>query len=113
MTSDFHVSLFDDHHNPPEFPKELAAKLRDGFVDQLLKGANDMVVDVASMSAIDLPEGGGFVRDSLELGENDVTYHNNYFNQRRVIEALGGWLPLGTGAGGGPERRPRRGRARR
>ena len=25
VSSNFHVELFDDHHNPPEFPRELAA----------------------------------------------------------------------------------------
>ena len=45
VSSNFHVALFDDHHNPPEFPRELAAKLREGFVDQLFKGDNDLVVD--------------------------------------------------------------------
>ena len=61
VSSNFHVELFDDHHNPPEFPEELVVKLKEGFVDQLFKGDNDLVVDTASMSAIDLPEGGGFV----------------------------------------------------
>ena len=32
-----------------------------------------------------------------------MVYHNNYFNQLPVITALGGWLPLGMGAGGGEE----------
>ena len=54
------------------------------------------------MSAIDEPVG-GFVRDTFELGENDVVYHNNYFNQLSVIEAIAGWLPLGLGRAGGEE----------
>ena len=52
------------------------------------------------MSAIDATVG-GFVRDSLELGENDVVYHNNYFTQLSVIKALAGWLPAGSRGGGG------------
>ncbi len=102
ITSNFHVSLFDDHHNPPEFPRELAARLKEGFVDQIFDGDNDLVVDTSSMSAI-AGEGSGFVRDGLALGENDRVYHNNYFTQLEVITALAGWLPLGMGAGGGPE----------
>ena len=102
ISSNFHVSLFDDHHNPPEFPKELAAKLAEGFVDRLFEGDNDLVVDTASMSAIGLPDG-GFVSDEFALGENDVVYHNNYFAQLSVIEAIAGWLPLGLGAGGEEE----------
>ncbi len=102
MSSNFHVSLLDDSHRPPEFSKELVRKLKEGFVDQLFHGDNDLVVDVASMSAIG-PKSGGYVRDTCALGENDVTYHNNYFSQLKVIEALGSWLPLGMGAGGGDD----------
>jgi hypothetical protein len=103
VSSNFHVSLFDDSHNPPEFPRELAVKLKEGFVDQLFEGDNDLVVDTSSMAAIGLP-GGGFVRDSFELGENDLVHHNNYFDQVAVIGAMAGWLPtLGLGAGGGEE----------
>lgn len=101
VSSDFHVSLFDDSHRPPEFSKELARKLKEGFVDRLFKGDNDLVVDVTSMSAIG-PKSGGFVRDTCALGENDVVYHNNYFSQPKVIEALGSWLPLGPGADAAP-----------
>ena len=52
ISSNFHVRLFDDRHNPPEFPRELAVKLAEGFVDRLFEGDNDLVVDTASMSAI-------------------------------------------------------------
>ncbi|MET0838952.1 MAG: hypothetical protein ABWY19_09250, partial [Marmoricola sp.] len=102
ISSNFHVSLFDDSHHPPEFPRELARKLKEGFVDRLFKGDNDLVVDTSSMSAIGDAKG-GFVRDTLALGENDVVYHNNYFSQLRVLEAISGWLPLGLGAGGGDD----------
>ncbi len=103
VSSNFHVELFDDSQHPPEFPRELVVKLKEGFVDQLFQGDNDLVVDTASMSAIDLPGGGGFVGDSLAIPTNDVVYHSNYFSQLQVIEAIAGWLPLGMGAGGGPE----------
>jgi len=99
VSSDFHVSLFDDHHNPPELPRELAVKLAEGIVDPVFEGANDLVVDTASMSAIGLPWG-GFIRETLELGTNDVTYHVNYFSQLQVIGKISEWLPLGLGAGG-------------
>lgn len=77
-------------------------RLGEGFVDGLFEGDNDLVVDTASMSAIG-PPSGGYVKDSLALGTNDEVYHTNYFSQLRVIEAIAGWLPLGMGAGGGPE----------
>ena len=44
------------------------------------------------MDAIDAKVG-GFVRDILDLGENDMVYHTNYFGHPPVIEALAGWLP--------------------
>ncbi|EWT00531.1 hypothetical protein N865_14760 [Intrasporangium oryzae NRRL B-24470] len=100
VSSDFHVELFDDHHSPQEFPRELVAQLAEGFMDQIFEDANDLVVDTASMAAIGLPAG-GFVKDSLALGANEVVYHTNYFGQLKVIEAIAGWLPLGMGAGGG------------
>ena len=80
VSSNFHVKLFDDSHNPPEFPRELVVKLGEGFVDKLFEGPNDLVVDVSSMDAIDAKVG-GFVREVLALGENDAVYHTNYFSQ--------------------------------
>ena len=91
VSSNFHVKLFDDSHHPPEFPRELVVKLAEGFIDKLFEGPNDLVVDVSSMDSIDAKVG-GFVRDILDLGENDMVYHTNYFGHVPVIEALGGWL---------------------
>jgi hypothetical protein len=91
VSSNFHVSLFDDSHHPPEFPRELVVKLKEGFVDQLFRGDNDLVVDTASMSAIGLPAG-GFIADELALGTNDVVFHSNYFGQDRVVEQFERWL---------------------
>src|SRR4051794_3523335 len=105
VSSDFHVSLFDDHHNPPEFPRELAVRLAEGFVDGLFHGRNDLVVDTDSMAAIDLSVG-GFVKDTLGLGTNDVVYHVNYFAQLSVIGAISQWLPLGLGASDGGQALP-------
>ena len=100
VSSDFHVTLGAGSHRPEEFPRELVARLAEGFVDQLFEGPNDLVVDVASMGAIDLAVG-GFVAGGESLGTNDRVYHTNYFTQLDVITAIAGWLPLGLGAGGG------------
>ena len=67
VSSNFHVSLLDDSHRPPEFSKELVRKLKEGFVDQLFHGDNDLVVDVASMSAIG-PKSGGYRPRHLRAG---------------------------------------------
>ncbi|MEO5743167.1 MAG: hypothetical protein ABIQ53_01085, partial [Terracoccus sp.] len=97
VSSNFHVTLFDDSHRPPEFPRELAVKLAEGFIDQLFKGDNDLVVDQASMSAIGLP-GDHYVADTLDFGTNDEVYHGNYFSQQRFVDALSRWLQQGLGA---------------
>ena len=52
VSSDFEVTV-DDH--PPEMPVAVVTRLVDGVVDHVFTGPNDLVVDVDSMSAIDLP----------------------------------------------------------
>lgn len=105
VSSDFEVTSQD---RPAEIPALLAAQLADGVVDQVFDGQpNDLVVDVASMSAIDLSHGGGYVRDELALGTNPRVYHTVYFDDPTVMWALGGWLidrvdHVG-GHGAGPE----------
>ena len=89
VSSDFEVTV-DDH--PPEMPVAVVTRLVDGVVDHVFTGPNDLVVDVDSMSAIDLPHGGGYVRDELALPPNSVVYHTNYFSQPVVAEALEAWL---------------------
>lgn len=97
VTSNFHVTLLDDSHRPPEFPRELAMRLGEGFIDQIFEGDNDLVVDTSAMAAAGLP-GGGFVADTLDFGTNDAVYHVNYFSQDRFVDALSRWLQQGLGA---------------
>jgi hypothetical protein len=99
ISSDFEPALFDDRHEPPELPRELVAKLADGLVDTLMGTRNDLVVDTASMSSVDLPSGGGFIKDSLAFGTNGVVYHLNYFIQPQVCRALIDWLEIRETAG--------------
>jgi hypothetical protein len=101
VSSDFHVLLFDGGHQPQEFPRELAVRLAEGLLDQVFQGPNDLVVDVESMSEIDVVAG-DFVAEELAFGSNEAVYHNNYFNQDRVTAAMHGWLldPLGGPAAG-------------
>jgi hypothetical protein len=89
VSSDFAVSV-EDH--PPEIPAAVVARLVDGVVDHVFAGRNDLVVDVESMSAIDLAHGGGFVRGALALPANSRVYHTNYFIQESVCAALESWL---------------------
>ena len=107
VSSNFHVSLFDDHHNPPEFSKELAAQAQGGLRRPALpRRQRPGRRHRPRCRRSDAPKG-GFVRDTFALGENDVVYHNNYFSQASVIEAISGWLPLGAG-GRSPRREPTR-----
>jgi len=79
-------------HSQPALPAELLLKLADGLADRLMGVKNDLVVDTASMSSVDLPSGGGFIKESLTFGTNDVVHHLNYLIQPRTCEALRSWL---------------------
>ena len=88
-----------EHHEPAEFPRRLAMMLADGVVDRLMRGdrseavANDLVVDVASMTSIDaaMP---GFTRDVMDFGTNAAVYHTNYFLRPETAGHLAQWLGL-------------------
>ncbi len=103
ISSDVEISAAD---HPPELPVAVVLEIVDGIVDQVMQGPNDLVVDVASMSAIDLSHGGGYVRDTLALPPEANVYHTGYTRQPVVARALTSWLldrvdQLGTGAGVG------------
>ncbi len=110
IASNFHVELLDDSHRPPEFPRELVVRLAEGFVDDLFKGDNDLVVDTASMSAIGLPTG-GFVAEVRLFETNDADLPHQLLQpgrghrgDRRLASARDG--------GGGRARSHARARAR-
>jgi hypothetical protein len=58
---------------PREMPPALLMTLADDFVDRLFDASNDLVVDVASMGAID-PTVGGFIDDTLDFGSDRLVY---------------------------------------
>ena len=89
VSSDVEVSAAD---HPPELPVAVVLEIVDGIVDQVMQGPNDLVVDVASMSAIDRSHGGGYVRDTLPLGPAANVYHTGYTRQPVVARALTSWL---------------------
>lgn len=86
-------------HQPAEFPRRLAMLLADGVVDRLMRGdkseavANDLVVDVASMTSIDAAVP-GFIRDVMDFGTNAAVYHTNYFLRPETAGHLAQWLGL-------------------
>ena len=90
ITSNFEPRFEDDEQT---LPAKLLRAVADGAADKLFREENDLVVNVDSMKAID-PHVEGFVTDALELGTNPRVYHTNYFHQKEVTEALGGWLKV-------------------
>jgi hypothetical protein len=94
IESNFEAKLLPDGtHEPKEFPKRLVFLLADKLLDQLMREANDLVVNTRSMSAIDM-EAGNFVKDKLDFGKNSAVYHTNYFTRNEVTSALARWLSL-------------------
>ena len=96
VTSDFEPGS----DGPRELPKRLLGFVGDAVVDQIFQqAANDLVVDVASMSAID-PHAGDFVDDRLDFGANASVHHCSYFLREEVVAAIGDWLELAPPADG-------------
>jgi len=92
ITSNFETDL-NDFSITSELPRKLKQVLASGFMDNLMKERNDLIVDVPSMVHID-PEIDGYIQDSLDFGTNGIVYHSNYFHQLAVIRALMRWLGL-------------------
>lgn len=98
----------------PPLPKRLLLALADAGVDALMHGrANDLVVDTASMSAIDTPVGtpSGFVREILTFEPKQHVFHTVYFAQSATAEKLVAWFQLPPVVR--PTRSPRPRRTRR
>lgn len=82
-----------------ELPPRFVQLLLDGLVDQLMKEPNDLVVNIASVDAID-PAVGGFVDDRLDYPANRAVYHCNYFSQPGMVDHMTTWLQLPVSAAG-------------
>ena len=82
--------------NPKTLPKRLLLALADLGVDQLIGKSNDLVVDTASMSAIDLVGGtrSAYVQDSYTFDREAQVFHTIYFHQQQTCELIGRWLGL-------------------
>ena len=87
--------------DPQVVPPTLLLKLADKAADALQGRPNDLVVNVDSMTQIDVSVG-RYVRERLDFGVNGVVHHCNYFAQRRTAEALLGWLGRAAGPPVGP-----------
>jgi pimeloyl-ACP methyl ester carboxylesterase len=92
ITSEFEPSQ-DPNLWPAELPQRLFQRILDANVDFIFGGSNDLVVDTASMTAIDVPVN-AFVKARFEFGKGTKVYHLCYFIQQEVATALTNWLEL-------------------
>lgn len=95
ITSEFRASL-GQPHAPPELPRRLLMGLVDRLADRVLDEANDLVVNTASMTAID--DGRAWIKDRLHFESTPHIYHTNYFARPEVVSALTRWLELDGGS---------------
>ena len=93
VTSEFRPQVLGGTHEPRELPARVLEWLGGGFMQGLMREANDLVVNTAAMTRID-PAAGNFLKDTLAFGPNPQVYHTNYFVQPRVVNALTRWLRL-------------------
>jgi hypothetical protein len=93
VRSDFDVRLVADTGSVPEFPKRLALWIVDTFADSLMAEPNDLVVNTASMEAIDSAVG-EFIKDRLDFGRNPHVFHTNYFTRPELTSGLARWFGL-------------------
>ena len=93
ITSEFEPRILGGDHEPKELPRRFVQWIVDVFSDQIIREANDLVVDTASMTSID-PAVGNFIKGTLDFGKNPQVYHTNYFVQPDVVNAMTSWLRL-------------------
>ncbi len=93
VTSEFTPTVANGTHEPSELPIRLVTSLADGLIDRLMGESNDLVVNTASMTAID-ESIGAFVNDTFAFGSTPHVYHTTYFTRPEVVGALTRWLNL-------------------
>jgi hypothetical protein len=93
ITSEFRPAIRGGTHEPRELPLRLVMALADGLVDEVMGEANDLLVNTASMTAIDEAVG-VYVRDTFAFGATPHVYHTTYFTRPEVVSALTRWLAL-------------------
>ncbi|HYN82223.1 MAG TPA: hypothetical protein VES88_12025 [Gemmatimonadaceae bacterium] len=93
ITSNFDPDKAQKTGSTPEFPPGWWLRLADNPIDELMNKENDLVVDVPSMSEIDLGVG-DFIKKRFDFGTNGAVYHTSYFLQRDTSAELAEWLQL-------------------
>ncbi len=71
---------------------QVVSTVADAGADFLFEGANDLVVDTASMRSLygglDAPDPRPDIAASLDFGRKDRIHHLNYFDQRKTIDFI-------------------------
>ena len=93
VSSDFDVQSILEGKGAAEFPARLARWAADAIVDSAMREANDLVVNTASMTAID-PDSGVFIKGRWHFERNPYVYHTIYFTREEVVRAMTRWLGL-------------------
>lgn len=98
ITADFSAKFARQPGTNTGLPTRLLFLAADRVVDRHMGEANDLVVNVGAMTAID-PHAGTFIKDTLAFENSAVVYHTNYFQQPAVVERLTEWLLASSSAG--------------
>lgn len=93
ITSAFEPRYIDGKHEPEELPRQLLETIGSRLAEVHNGEDNDLIVDVPSMLCME-QHAGQLIKDRLDIGKNAIVYHNNYFAQSKVIDALRRWLCL-------------------
>jgi hypothetical protein len=99
VSSDFDAQGIVGGKVESEFPVRLAQWAANVVSDAVIGESNDLVVDNASMTAIDV-NAGTFVKDRLHFKSNPHVYHTIYFTREEVVRALTRWFQLDPAAPG-------------
>ena len=93
ITSEFVPRLTGDDVEPKELPARFLATIGEGFVRQLMKEGNDLVVGTSSMGTLP-PIPKQLVHDRFDFGKTPKVYHTIYFLRPEVVGAITRWLEL-------------------
>ncbi len=91
VTSDFDPDTARPIDDPGVIDPKWYWKVGEKAADGLYRKPNDVVVHVASMTAID-PDLGDFFRATLDFGTNGSVHHCAYFTATRTCDKLAHWL---------------------
>ncbi len=93
VTSEFSPSLTGPDVEGSGLPRRVVLMCAGASLNQLMREANDLVVQTSSMTAVD-EAAGRFVTDEFSFGATGKVYHTTYFIRPETVNALVRWLRL-------------------